>query len=227
MLIEQLLERVVKEGASDGFISADAAPSIKVDGVIGPISDHKLSDEEARELVLSTMREDQKEDFLKHHECNYAMSSEQFGRFRASAFVQRGKCGLVVRRIQSDIPTLDGLGLPPIIKDLAMTKRGLVIFVGATGTGRTATSPACGATGSGLIATSGAFAGCAAAQGEGGSCNQTGNAKACQDLLQVFYIHDFLLQVKGNISISPGAGIRQAVLPDAVWVLVSRSKIEI
>ena len=90
----------------------------------------------ARELVLSTMREDQKQEFLEHHECNYALSYEDLGRFRASAFVQRGKCGLVVRRIQTDIPTIDELGLPPIIKELSMTKRGLVIFVGATGTGK-------------------------------------------------------------------------------------------
>ena len=136
MNIEDLLERVVKEGASDGFIAVDAPMSIKVDGEIKPISEHKLSEEEARELVLSTMRDDQQEEFHKHRECNYAMGREGLGRFRASAFVQRGQCGLVVRRINSEIPTVDELGLPPIIKDLAMTKRGLVIFVGATGTGK-------------------------------------------------------------------------------------------
>ena len=136
MNIEDLLERVVKEKASDGFISAGAPPSIKVDGKIFPITDVAVTEEEARELVLSTMREDQKETFLKHHECNYALSYGDLGRFRASAFVQRGNCGLVVRRINTDIPTVDELGLPPIIKELAMTKRGLVIFVGATGTGK-------------------------------------------------------------------------------------------
>ena len=136
MKIEQLLERVIKEKASDGFVSAGARPSIKVDGEISPIGDAPLSEEEARELVLSTMREDQKQTFLQHHECNYALSYEGLGRFRASAFVQRGKCGLVVRRIQTEIPTIDELGLPPIIKELSMTKRGLVIFVGATGTGK-------------------------------------------------------------------------------------------
>jgi twitching motility protein PilU len=136
MKIEDLLGRMVKEGASDGFITADAPPSIKVDGEIHPISDTPLTELETRELVLSTLRKDQQEDFQKHHECNYAMSSESLGRFRASAFVQRGKCGLVVRRIQSEIPTVDDLGLPPIIKELALTKRGLVVFVGATGTGK-------------------------------------------------------------------------------------------
>ena len=136
MKIEDLLERIVKEDASDGFISVDAPPSIKVDGQIYPIMERALTEEEAKELVLSTMRADQQENFLRHNECNYALATEELGRFRASAFVQRGKCGLVVRRIQSEIPTIDGLGLPPIIKDLAMTKRGLIIFVGATGTGK-------------------------------------------------------------------------------------------
>src|SRR5690606_6212945 len=124
------------EGASDGFITAGAPPCIKVDGQIFPIAEGAISDEEAREIVLSTMRQDQQVDFRKHHECNYALSTAKLGRFRASAFVQRGKCGLVVRRIQSKIPSVEDLGLPPIIRDLAMTKRGLVIFVGATGTGK-------------------------------------------------------------------------------------------
>lgn len=136
MKIDTLLDRVVHEKASDGFISVGAPPSIKVDGEIFPISEKALTEEDARALVLSTMREDQQEQFLKHHECNYALSVEGLGRFRASAFVQRGNCGLVVRRIQTEIPAIDELGLPPIIKDLAMTKRGLVIFVGATGTGK-------------------------------------------------------------------------------------------
>ncbi len=136
MNIDSLLERMVKEGASDGFITADAPLSIKVDGQIYPISKRALTEDEARDMVFSTMRQDQQVDFRRHHECNYAMSTEALGRFRASAFVQRGKCGMVVRRIQSVIPTIDELGLPPIIKELAMTKRGLVIFVGATGTGK-------------------------------------------------------------------------------------------
>lgn len=136
MHISRLLEKMVREDASDGFIAADAPPSIKVDGEIYPITDRPLSEVEAREIVLSTMNEGQEHDFLEHNECNYALATEELGRFRASAFVQRGKCGLVVRRINTEIPTIEGLGLPPIIRDLAMTKRGLVIFVGATGTGK-------------------------------------------------------------------------------------------
>ena len=137
MKIEDLLERIVKEGASDGFVTADAPLSIKVDGEIYPISGQPLTDEEARELILSSMRPEQEEEFNRHRECNYALTSEGLGRFRARAFVQRGKTGLVVRRIESEIPSIDDLGLPPIIKELAMTQRGLVIFVGATGTGKT------------------------------------------------------------------------------------------
>ena len=136
MKIADLLQRVVKENASDGFIAADAPPSIKVDGQIFPVSEHPLSEEKVRELVLSTMSDAQQKEFLEHHECKYALATEDLGRFRASAFMQRGKFGLVVRRINTEIPTIEGLGLPPIVKELAMTKRGLVIFVGATGTGK-------------------------------------------------------------------------------------------
>jgi twitching motility protein PilU len=136
MKIEDLLRRMVKEGASDGFITVGAPPSIKVNGEIYPVYDTRLTEEETRTLVLSTLREDQQDDFQQNHECDYALSFESLGRFRASAFVQRGTYGLVVRRIQSAIPTVDELGLPPIIKELAMKKRGLVIFVGATGTGK-------------------------------------------------------------------------------------------
>jgi twitching motility protein PilU len=137
--IDHLLQRVVKEGASDGFISAGAAPSIKVDGQLYPISDIKLTEDESRAMVLSVMRPDQQEEFLKHHECNFAIARGDLGRFRVSAFVQRERCGMVLRRIESKIPTIESLELPPIIQELAMTKRGLVIFVGATGTGKSTT----------------------------------------------------------------------------------------
>lgn len=136
MNIEDLLKRVVKEGASDGFISAHAAPSIKVDGQLLPVSDRILSEKKAKELVLSVMREEQRKEFIEHRECNFAISREDLGRFRVSAFVQRGQYGMVMRRIETTIPKVEDLGLPPIVKDLAMTKRGLVIFVGATGTGK-------------------------------------------------------------------------------------------
>ena len=136
MLIDELLQRVVKEQASDGFVTAGAPPSIKIDGQIYPISKVRYTDEQARDIVLSTMNERQREEFLRSHECNFALAVPNLGRFRVNALVQRGSMSLVVRRIHTEIPEITELGLPPIIKELAMTKRGLVIFVGATGTGK-------------------------------------------------------------------------------------------
>ena len=136
MLIDELLQRVVKEQASDGFVTAGAPPSIKIDGQIYPISKARYTDDQTRDIVLSTMNERQREEFLRSHECNFALAVPNLGRFRVNALVQRGSMGLVVRRIHTEIPEITELGLPPIIKELAMTKRGLVIFVGATGTGK-------------------------------------------------------------------------------------------
>jgi len=136
MQIEELMKRIVSDGASDGFVSWGAPPSVKVDGQVLPIVEESLSEDDARAMVLSTMSEKQQEEFLRTHECNFALAREGVGRFRVSAFVQREQCGMVLRLINTDIPEIEPLGLPPIIKDLAMTKRGLVIFVGATGTGK-------------------------------------------------------------------------------------------
>lgn len=136
MSVDELLQKIVESGASDGFITARAAPSIKVDGEIHAIGMESLTEEQARSLVLDTMSPTQQNDFLRHQECNYAIFSDNWGRFRASAFMQRGQCGLVLRRIRTDIPRFEELGLPPIVAKLAMIKRGLVIFVGGTGTGK-------------------------------------------------------------------------------------------
>src|SRR5690606_34119912 len=89
MKIGDLLARIVKDGASDGFVAADAPPSVKVDGQIFPVAERPLSEEEARHLVLSSMNENQKREFIERNECNYAIATENLGRFRASAFVQR------------------------------------------------------------------------------------------------------------------------------------------
>jgi twitching motility protein PilU len=134
--IEELLESMVKSNASDGFITARAAPSIKVDGEIHAIAKEGLDDQRARQLVMDTLSPAQQEEFLREQECNYAIISEKWGRFRASAFMQRGQFGVVLRRIKTEIPHFQELGLPPIVADLAMIKRGLVIFVGGTGTGK-------------------------------------------------------------------------------------------
>ena len=136
MDIDVLLKRIVSDGASDGFVSAGAPPSVKVDGQVLPITEAPLSEAEARAMVLATMSEKQQEEFLRTHECNFALGRDGVGRFRVSAFVQREQCGMVLRLINTEIPKIEALGLPPIISDLSMTKRGLVIFVGATGTGK-------------------------------------------------------------------------------------------
>jgi twitching motility protein PilU len=136
MKIEELLHEIVTHEASDGFITARAAPSIKVDGEIKAVGKQALTSRQARALVLETMSEAQQKEFLRDHECNYAIASTEYGRFRASAFIQRGTCGMVLRRIKSEIPRIDELGLPPIVSSLAMARRGLVMFVGGTGTGK-------------------------------------------------------------------------------------------
>nr|WP_282596044.1 PilT/PilU family type 4a pilus ATPase [Spongiibacter thalassae] len=124
------------KGASDLFISAGVPPSIKLNGQMIPLSSNALSPEQAREVVLGVMNEQQRREFVRDKECNFAISSRGIGRFRVSAFYQRNLVGMVLRRIESKIPTTDDLGLPEIVKELAMTKRGLIIFVGATGTGK-------------------------------------------------------------------------------------------
>lgn len=136
MDIHQLLALMVEKGASDLFITAGVAPSIKTNGVVKPVTSTPLSPEKTRETVLGVMNDRQRKEFLEHHECNFAISARGTGRFRVSAFYQRNLMGMVLRRIETTIPTVDDLLLPEIIKDLAMTKRGLVIFVGATGAGK-------------------------------------------------------------------------------------------
>jgi twitching motility protein PilU len=136
MDIKKLLTFMVQKGASDLFITAGVAPSLKINGKVMPVSDKALTGEETQTIVTGVMSEDQLAEFEQHHECNFAVDMDGIGRFRASAFYQRNLCGMVLRRIETHIPTIEDLLLPPIIRDLAMTKRGLVIFVGATGTGK-------------------------------------------------------------------------------------------
>ncbi|MBU2709513.1 PilT/PilU family type 4a pilus ATPase [Zooshikella harenae] len=136
MEIEKLLRVMVEKAASDLFITAGVPPSIKVHGRIVPVTKTAMSPEKTRETVLGVMNEKQQQEFLENHECNFAISARGIGRFRASAFYQRNLVGMVLRRIETSIPKVDDLGLPDVIKDLAMAKRGLIIFVGATGTGK-------------------------------------------------------------------------------------------
>ena len=133
---DKLLKVVVEQGASDLFITAGLPPSIKVSGKMVPMSKTALTPEQAKEMVHSTMNEAQIQEFEAERECNFAIHSPIAGRFRVSAFYQRNFAGMVLRRIETDIPSVDDLQLPEAIKKLAMTKRGLIIFVGATGTGK-------------------------------------------------------------------------------------------
>jgi twitching motility protein PilU len=133
---DKLLMVVVEQGASDLFVTAGLPPSIKVSGRMMPMSKTALTPEQAREMVHSVMSEVQIQEFEVERECNFAIHSPVAGRFRVSAFYQRNFAGMVLRRIETHIPSCDELGLPEIIKTLAMTKRGLIIFAGAAGTGK-------------------------------------------------------------------------------------------
>ncbi len=136
MEFDKLLQLMVEKGASDLFITAGVPPSIKLNGKVTPVTTTPLSPEKARETVLGVMNDRQRAEFLETKELNFAISARGVGRFRTSAFYQRNLAGMVLRRIETNIPKIDDLGLPEVIKELAMTKRGLVIFVGATGTGK-------------------------------------------------------------------------------------------
>lgn len=127
---------MVEKGGSDLFITVGVPPSIKIHGKIMPVTKQSLTPEQCREIVFDVMTEKQRAEFSEHNECNFAISARGIGRFRVSAFYQRNLCGMVLRRIETEIPRIEDLGLPEVINQLAMTKRGLIIFVGATGTGK-------------------------------------------------------------------------------------------
>jgi twitching motility protein PilU len=136
MEIEKLLQLMADKSASDLFITAGMPPSLKINGQLTPLSSKAISAEVASKIVLSVMDEKQRLDFTNTKELNFAITSKDAKRFRCSAFYQRNLMGMVVRRIEINIPAIDGLGLPDLIKDLAMEKRGLIIIVGAAGVGK-------------------------------------------------------------------------------------------
>lgn len=131
-----LLLLMVQKKASDLFITAARAPTIKVDGNLIEVSKKPLTAEQSLKIVLSIMDQRQREEFESTKECQFALGVTGVGRFRVSAFTQRDSAGMVLRRIENEIPDTDTLNLPPILNQLAMEKRGLVLFVGATGTGK-------------------------------------------------------------------------------------------
>jgi twitching motility protein PilU len=135
--MHDLLRLMSQKNGSDLFITANYPPAIKVDGKITPVSNQLLTAQHTAELARSIMNDRQAAEFETTKECNFAISPSGIGRFRVNALIQQGRVAVVCRTINMSIPTLDELGLPTVLKDLAMTKRGLVIFVGGTGTGKT------------------------------------------------------------------------------------------
>jgi twitching motility protein PilU len=135
----KLLTVMQQQGGSDLFISADFPPSMKHQGAMKPLSNQRLTGEVTRALALSLMNERQRAEFEAEMECNFAISLPGVCRFRVNVFVQQQSVGMVVRTIASEIPTFEKLDLPDVLKDVVMTKRGLVLVVGGTGSGKSTT----------------------------------------------------------------------------------------
>ena len=134
--MHELLRMMVSKGGSDLFLTTGSPPAIKVDGKINTVSRQVLAPSHTQMLARSIMNDKQVSQFEETQECNFSIALPGVARFRVNAFVQRGSTGLVLRIINSDIPSFDELGLPEILQEISMTKRGLVIFVGGTGSGK-------------------------------------------------------------------------------------------
>jgi len=140
--VNDLLRLMVTRNGSDLFLTADFPPAIKVDGKVTKVSPQPLTGAHTMALARAIMNDKQASDFERTKECNFAISPQGIGRFRCSAFLQQSHVGIVLRTIPAEIPTIDSLGLPRILKDIALTKRGLIIMVGATGSGKTTSQAA-------------------------------------------------------------------------------------
>ena len=134
--IYDLLRAMVAKKASDLFITAGFPPALKIDGRVTPVSNQQLTPQHTMELARSVMNDKQAEEFEATKECNFAVSPAGIGRFRVNAFVQQARVGMVFRTITTEIPKFEDLGLPPVLKDVVMSKRGIVLFVGGTGSGK-------------------------------------------------------------------------------------------
>jgi twitching motility protein PilU len=132
----QLLSNMVTRKGSDLFITSGFPPAIKVDGKMTPVTQQVLTQQHSLELARAIMNDKQAAEFEANKECNFAINPANIGRFRVNAFVQQGRVGLVLRTINTSIPELDDLKLPQVLKEVSMTKRGLVLFVGGTGSGK-------------------------------------------------------------------------------------------
>jgi len=137
--IHDLLRKMIEVNGSDLFLTAGFPPAIKVDGRVKPVTDQPLTAQQSAALVRSIMNDRQTKEFDSTKECNFAIAPPRIGRFRVSAFIQQGCSGAVMRTINTKIPTFEELDLPSTLKDVAMTKRGLVLIVGGTGSGKSTT----------------------------------------------------------------------------------------
>lgn len=137
--MHNLLRGMLDKKASDLFISADFPPAMKIDGKMTPVTQQKLSGEHTKVFAEALMNEKQRKEFAEEKECNFAIWPKEIGRFRVNVFVQQEKVGMVLRTITTSIPKFDDLGLPPVLKNVMMAKRGLVILVGGTGSGKSTT----------------------------------------------------------------------------------------
>ncbi|MBC3881373.1 PilT/PilU family type 4a pilus ATPase [Undibacterium sp. LX40W] len=137
--MNDLLKLMLSKNGSDLFITAEFPPAFKIDGKVTPVSNQVLSSAHTIDLARAIMNDRQASEFESTKECNFAINPPGLGRFRVSAFLQQGKVGMVLRTITSAIPTFDELRLPGQLRDISMTKRGLVIMVGATGSGKSTT----------------------------------------------------------------------------------------
>ncbi|HXY05624.1 MAG TPA: PilT/PilU family type 4a pilus ATPase [Burkholderiaceae bacterium] len=137
--VHDLLKLLISKKGSDLFLTAEFPPAFKVDGRVLPVSNQPLTSQHTADLVRAIMNDRQAAEFESTKECNFAINPTGIGRFRVSAFVQQGKVGIVLRVIAEKIPTCEDLSLPALINDLAMAKRGIVMIVGATGSGKSTT----------------------------------------------------------------------------------------
>ncbi|MBI5658249.1 MAG: PilT/PilU family type 4a pilus ATPase [Nitrosomonadales bacterium] len=138
-LIHNLLRGMLSKKASDLFVTTGFPPAFKMDGKLTAVSPQALTSQHTQELARSIMNDRQAAEFEAKHECNFAISPPGIGRFRVNVFMQQQRVGMVLRTITTKIPDLDEMGLPPVLKDVVMTKRGLVILVGGTGSGKSTT----------------------------------------------------------------------------------------
>lgn len=134
--MRDLLKLMIEKNASDLFITVGFPPALKVDGKVAPVSKTPLTSDNTKSLTYAIMNDKQLKEYEATKECNFAINPTGIGRFRVNAYVQQSHCGLVLRTIETEVPTIDKLGLPQVMKDIVMTKTGLVIMVGGTGSGK-------------------------------------------------------------------------------------------